>query len=254
MTWDEGLRFVAAERSERKMKDEAGSTMTRHFPPQALQPFDARMSDNTAAFREFVSFSSDRNGDVERESDETAGTMQTTDATVSDRVSHSARYPDALSPMSAKHTHTPQSMTFAQWLKASKEFDLHSVPTVTERRDLYRRMQPEHCALRQQIASDPMQSVVLGMLVSGVAGILLGATLASSTNSPHVGFRGWKGSSPASTQSRVAVPANPFGKSTDRTVPSTPPTSSSRSRYRSTVGAPSHVQRGNIEKFLSFLT
>tara|TARA_B110001452_G_scaffold152215_1_gene126644 strand:+ start:80 stop:718 length:639 start_codon:yes stop_codon:yes gene_type:complete len=212
MTWAEGLRYVSAERSAAKMEEEALTKAHPPFPPRPVEPFDARMSDNSAAFQEFLSADANQAQGAEGSNEGVA-------------VVAGSRRPsaDALTRRS--------SMTFTEWLEASKEFDLNDVLTRRERMDFYRRMQPSDCRVRREIASDPLQSVVLCLLISGLVGVVLGASITSPIR--RHGFRGGRHA---------------------RTVASPPSSFSSAPPHRHGHESASRAQRGNIQRFMSFLT
>jgi len=215
MTWGEGLRYVSAERSAAKMEEEALTKAHPPFPPRPAEPFDARMSDNSAAFQEFLSADANQAQGAEGSNEGVAV------------VAGSGRpSADALTRRSSM-----PSMTFTEWLEASKEFDLNDVLTRRERMDLYRRMQPSDCRIRREIASDPLQSVVLCLLISGLVGVVLGARITSPIR--QHGFRGERHT---------------------RTVASPPPSLSSTPPHRHGHESASRAQRGNIQRFMSFLT
>ena len=235
MTWEEGIRYLAAERAESKMRGEALVSNAPPFPPRLPQPLDARMADSTAAFHDVVA-------DASSAATTSGGSGATDEPTPAGGVGWSERAsadpPRRVAAMRSS-SDAPQ-MTAAEWVEASKALDLHGATTPRERRDLCRRMQPVDCRVRQEIAGDPVRAVVLGALAAGCAGLLLGATTSSLIDRTQE-FRG-HGRGATAAPARPPATRNPFSATQPR--PS----------VRASVGRPSRAQTTNIDRFLSFLT
>lgn len=154
MTWDEGLRYIAAERSERRMKEEALTNHRVVHPPRLPNPFDARMTDNSSAFDETVTSATEPSPPV-------SPPLEGVDPPVT-----SARL---------------QMSSPSQWMQDSRHLDL-ALLTVEERRDLMRRMQDPNCRFRRHIAEDPVTSMMWAVLLSAGAGVVLGMNIASSVS------------------------------------------------------------------------
>ena len=152
MTWDEGHRYVAAERSERRMKEEALTNHRVVHPPRLPNPFDARMTDNSSAFDETVT---------------------------------SATEPSPPPPLEGVNPPVAsarlQMSSPAQWMQDSRHLDL-ALLSAEERRDLIRRMQDPNCRFRRHIAEDPVTSMMWAVLLSAGVGVVLGMNIASSVS------------------------------------------------------------------------
>lgn len=182
MTWDEGLRYVAAERSHRQMKEDAvtNTTSLRH-PPKIPEPYDGRMSGLSHSFDEFI---------TSHDEDETKARSNIEDRGVS-----------------SKRSSTRSSeMTFEDWIASSRNLNLYELSSAKERRSIRRRLQDPNCRFRQAIAEEPTSAFVFGIVLSIVVGITLGMSISSSLR--PTSFRG-----PPAQKHTTSV-ENPFRSST----------------------------------------
>ena len=108
MTWDEGLRYVAAERSQRKMKEDAVlNAPAVQFPPKIPGPHNTRMSGLSKSFDEFLS------------SHDTSGTPVEEEG--------SGSY------VTAKRSISSGSPTFEEWIANSKNLNIYELSNTAEK-------------------------------------------------------------------------------------------------------------------------
>ena len=177
------------------MKEEALTNHRVVHPPRLPEPFDARMTDNSSAFDETVSTATE------------------------------ALSPEVVDPpvVSARL----QTSSPAQWMQDSQHLNL-ALLTTEERRDLIRRMQDPRCRFRRHVAEDPITSMMWGVLLSAVVGVVLGMSIASSVSRDR--YRG------KATPSVSEAP-NPFFRHATPAGPTTP-----------------SVQTKVVDKMMSFLS
>lgn len=188
MTWDEGLSYVAAERTERKMREEALVTSHIAHPPRMPLPFDARMTDSSSAFEDVVTEAA-----MEEESGEEAG------GGISAKAQNTA---------SSSSQRPQRPMTYRQWFDAQKEFDLYALSTPDERRMLRRRMERGDCKWRQTVSEDPSSYLIFGAIASALVGIALGSSIVASSR--HPAYRGKMSPPPACKSPASTERRNPF--------------------------------------------
>jgi hypothetical protein len=166
MTWDEGLRYIAAERSQRSMREDAIKTSsTIRNPPTMPPPFDGRMSGLSSSFDEFLT-------DHEAQPKHAAPDAEPLPA------SSSARRSVAKDPV-----------TFEEWMARAHDLNLYELSNPAERRLIRRRLQHPECRVRQTIAEEPAAAVLLGMVVAVALGIAIGLRIGTSLRPT---FRGGK--------------------------------------------------------------
>ena len=175
MTWDEGLRYVAAERSHRQMEEDA-LTHTAHlrYPPQIPEPHDGRMSGLSSSFDEFL----------------TPHIQETGTETVAEHGVSAKRSPVLSS-----------EITFEDWIASSRNLNLYELSNAKERRSIRRRLQDPNCKVRQAIAEEPMSAFMFGIVLSIAVGVALGMSISSSVR--HTSFRG-------QSEKKLAPAENPF--------------------------------------------
>lgn len=184
MTWDEGLRYVAAERSERSMREDAVRTSSTILnPPTIPPPFDGRMSGLSSSFDEFLTDHESR----------------------SRRASADEPFPAppaTSAPSSARRSVAKEPATFEEWMARAQDLNLYQLANPTERRFLRRRLQHPECRVRQAIAEEPTGALLLGIVVSVAVGIAIGMSIGTSMRT----FRG----GPARQASARGANENPF--------------------------------------------
>ena len=214
MTWDEGLSYVAAERTERKMREEALSTPRITHPPRLPLPYDARMTDSSRAFEDVVAEAAEDGISAKVQQQSNHGTAAR--GLIDDKVE--------VPP--SKH-----SMTFREWFDAQNHFDLHSMSTPEERRLLRRRMERDDCKWRQSVSEDPATSVLVGVVLASFVGIALGSSIVAAS-SRRASYRG-------ETQVKRANPPPPRPPSAEKHNPF----------FRKATA----VQKNTVEKLMTFL-
>ena len=176
MTWDEGLRYVAAERSQRKMKEDAVlNAPAVQFPPKIPGPHNTRMSGLSKSFDEFLS------------SHDTSGTPVEEEG--------SGSY------VTAKRSISSGSPTFEEWIANSKNLNIYELSNTAEKKLIRRRLQNPNCRVRQAIAAEPTSAFMLGVAISIVTGIALGICISESAK-----YNTFRGRAPISTPQN----GNPF--------------------------------------------
>lgn len=176
MTWEEGLRYLNAEAYENRMKDDVHANASVRYPPRPPMPSDVRMTGNSDAFMETVV--------PEGESQDGAPAVQPQGG--------------QLDAVPAKQSTNPShpTITFAQWVSASKQFNLHAMLTDVEQRDLLRRMQPMHCYFGVEIPA----SLVGYMVLCAALGFAAGCIVAKAGDKPPQKFRGTSFCPPSRSQ------------------------------------------------------
>ena len=178
------MRYVAAQRSEQKMQQDAVTSFVPRIPP-IPQPFDSRMAGLSDSFGEFVT---------------------------QDAIQEKEGKQDIVG-VSTKRSSTHSDISFTDWLNHSQQLDLYKLTNKEERRRLRRRLQRPDCRIRQAMAEEPTDTLMFGVAISMVVGVVLGMSISSSV---VPSFRGPREKRP----------------------------------FRS---APSRVHKNTVEKLLSFL-